>query len=301
MGSSYDACYPGVTSLAAAGTPAVMLDSAELLHFRLPMLHAGDTAVLVSQSGESAETVRAAQLVRQRGDAPFMVAVTNDPESSLAREADVTLRTFAGEETGPSTMTFAAALTVVGAIAMAIEGVAPDEVARRMAADADAAAQAIDDLLAHEQLAEDLVTWHGGRATTVLLARGGARAAAEMGALTLKEAVGMPVESFQAAQFRHGPLEIAGPSMAAMVFATEPETQDLDLGIAEELRALGAAVWTVTAGVAAPGATDIGALHRLLSPAAAIAPAQLLAWRLAILAGREPGAYVHAAKVTTRE
>jgi glucosamine--fructose-6-phosphate aminotransferase (isomerizing) len=134
-----------------------------------------------------------------------------------------------------------------------------------------------------------------------LLARGGARAAAEMGALTLKEAVGMPVESLQTAQFRHGPLEIAGPQMAAMVFATEPETQDLDLGIADELRKLGAAIWTVTAGVDAPAATDIGPLHRLLSPAAAIVPTQLLAWRLALLAGREPGAYVHAAKVTTRE
>jgi glucosamine--fructose-6-phosphate aminotransferase (isomerizing) len=301
MGSSYDACYPGVTSLARVGIPAMMLDAAELLHFRLPMLHGDDTAVLVSQSGESAETVRAAQLLRRRGDAPFVVAVTNDPGSSLAREADVILRTFAGHETGPSTMTFAAALTVVGAIALAIEGIAPPDVVERIGMDAEMTAAAIDDLLGHEQLADDLVAWHGGRATTVLLARGGARAAAEMGALTLKEAVGMPVESFQAAQFRHGPLEIAGPQMAAMVFATEPETQDLDLGIAEELRKLGAAVWTVTAGVTAPGATDIGPLHRLLSPAAAIVPAQLLAWRLAVLAGREPGAYVHAAKVTTRE
>ena len=97
------------------------------------------------------------------------------------------------------------------------------------------------------------MTWHGGRATTVILARGGARAAAEMGALTLKEAVGMPVESLQTAQFRHGPLELAGPELAAMVIATEPETRDLDLGIADELRRLGAAVWTVTAGVAAHG------------------------------------------------
>jgi hypothetical protein len=53
--------------------------------------------------------------------------------------------------------------------------------------------------------------------------------------------------------------------------------------------------------VSAPGATDVGPLNPLLSPAAAIVPAQLLAWRLAILAGREPGAYVHAAKVTTHE
>jgi glucosamine--fructose-6-phosphate aminotransferase (isomerizing) len=301
MGSSYDACYPAVTSLALAGRPAVMVDAAELLHFRTAMLGPGDCAVLVSQSGESAETVRVAEVLRERGDGPFLVAVTNDDRSSLARAADVTLQTFAGEETGPSTMTFVGALTVLAGIALAIDGLAAGDVVARVAGAADRAAAAIEGLLAQPALADDLVAWHGGRATTVLLARGGARAAAEMGALTLKEAVGMPVESLQTAQFRHGPLEIAGPQMAAMVFATEPETRELDLGIAEELRALGTAVWTITAGVAAAGATDLGALDRLLAPAAAIVPAQLLAWRLAILAGREPGAYVHAAKVTTRE
>ena len=301
MGSSYDACYPAVTALAREGVAAVMTDTAELLHFRLPMLHAGDDLILVSQSGESAETVRAAEQLRSRGDTPRIIAVTNDPDSSLARAADLTLQTLAGEETGPSTMTFAAALVVIGASALAIAGAKPAEVADRMTHDAEMTATAIDDLLARASLADDLVSWHGGRATTVILARGGARAAAEMGALTLKEAVGMPVESLQTAQFRHGPLELAGPDLAAMVIATEPETRDLDLGVADELRALGAAVWTVTAGVSATGATDVGPLGRLLSPAAAIVPAQLLAWRLAILAGREPGAYVHAAKVTTRE
>ncbi len=301
MGSSYDACYPAVTLLAREGIPVLMADTAELLHFRLPMLGADDDLVLVSQSGESAETVRVAQQLRERGDTPRIIAITNDPESSLARAATLTLRTWAGTEFGPSTMTFAAALVVIGAAARAFAGARPGDVTARMSLDADMAAAAIDDILARAELADDLVAWHGGRATTLILARGGARAAAEMGALTLKEAVGMPVESLQTAQFRHGPLELAGPGLAAMVIATEPETRDLDLAIGDELRALGAAVWTVTAGVAAPGATDIGPLDRLVSPAAAIVPAQLLAWRLAILAGREPGAYVHAAKVTTRE
>ena len=301
MGSSYDACYPAVTALAREGVAAVMTDTAELLHFRLPMLRAGDDLVLVSQSGESAETVRAAERLRARGEAPRIIAVTNDPDSSLARVADLTMQTLAGEETGPSTMTFAAALVVIGASAMAIAGMAPDAVLDGLRGDAEATAAAIEGLLARDTLADDLVTWHGGRATTVILARGGARAAAEMGALTLKEAVGMPVESLQTAQFRHGPLELAGPDLAAMIIATEPETRELDLAIADELRGLGAAVWTVTAGVSAPGATDVGPLNPLLSPAAAIVPAQLLAWRLAILAGREPGAYVHAAKVTTHE
>jgi glucosamine--fructose-6-phosphate aminotransferase (isomerizing) len=168
-------------------------------------------------------------------------------------------------------MTFAAALVVIGASALAIAGVRADEVAERLQTDAEMTAAAIDDLLARGTLADDLVTWHGGRATTVILARGGARAAAEMGALTLKEAVGMPVEYLQTAQFRHGPLELAGPGLAAMVIATEPETRELDLGIADELRRLGAAVWTVTAGVR-PRRDRRGPLGRLLRHAAAIVP-----------------------------
>jgi len=301
MGSSYDACYPAVTALARAGIAATMVDTAELLHFRLPTLRREDDLVLVSQSGESAETVGVARALRDRGDAPRIVAVTNEPASSLATLADHALGTSAGEETGPSTMTFAAALVVLGALAHTVEGHRPMEVLAALTLEAEVAAVAIDELLARDTLPDDLVTWHGGRATTVILARGGARAAAEMGALTLKEAVGLPVESLQAAQFRHGPLELAGPHLAAMVIATEPETRELDLAMADELRALGTAVWTVTAGVEAAGATDIGPIDRLLAPAVAIVPAQLLAWRLAVLAGREPGTYVHAAKVTTRE
>src|SRR6185436_19462970 len=185
-----------------------------------------------------------------------IVAVTNEPASSLATLADHTIGTNAGEETGPSTMTFAAALVVLGAIAHTIEGHRPAEVLAALTLEAEVAAVAIDDLLARDTLPEDLVTWHGGRATTVILARGGARAAAEMGALTLKEAVGLPVESLQTAQFRHGPLVPAGTM-----------------------------------------SIPIGSLDRLLSPAAAVVPAQLLAWRLSVERGRTPGSYVHASKV----
>ena len=114
----------------------------------------------------------------------------------------------------------------------------------------------------------------------------------------------MPVESLQAAQFRHGPLELAGPDLAAIVLATEPETAELDRELAADLAKLGAAVLLVTTGGPAPGDTmsiAIGSLDRLLSPAAAVVPAQLLAWRLSLTSGRTPGSYLHASKVTTRE
>jgi glucosamine--fructose-6-phosphate aminotransferase (isomerizing) len=125
-----------------------------------------------------------------------------------------------------------------------------------------------------------------------------------MGALTIKEAVGMMIESLQTAQFRHGPLELAGPGLAAIVLATEPETRDLDVALAAELLELGAAVLLVTQEPAAAGeALNVvtGALDRTVCPAVAILPAQLLAWKLAIAHGREPGAYYRASKVTKRE
>ena len=289
MGASYDSCHVPVTLLAARGVPVSMVDAAELLHFRLPMLDARTLVVCVSQSGESVELVRLAEALGAAAARPRLASVTNGLDNTLARAADLALDTRAGSEAGPSTLTYVAGIVVLAALAGAAQG-------------AETAAAAMESLLErYDDIAGDLAGWFAERPMLTILGRGCARAAAEMGALLFKEAAHLPAESLQSAQFRHGPLELAGPDLAAMVIATEPETRDLDLGVADELRALGAAVWTVTAGVSATGATDVGPLGRLLSPAAAIVPAQLLAWRLAILAGREPGAYVHAAKVTTRE
>lgn len=302
MGSSYDACYPAATFLAHHGIVATMVDAAELLHERLPMLDADDTLVLVSQSGESAETVRVAACLRDRGNAPYLVAVTNGIENPLAGLADVTLDTRVGRESGPSTMTFEGSLVVMSGLARVVAGMDPAHAVAALEADTDLAAVAIDSLLADEGLPDALVDWHGGRPTMVVLGRGAARAAAEMGALTLKEAVGMPAEALQTAQFRHGPLELAGASLAAFVLATEPSTRELDLTLADELRSLGTAVWTITDEGPADGHTTvIGTIDPLVRPAVGIVPMQLLAWRLATLSGREPGSFQRASKVTTHE
>jgi glucosamine--fructose-6-phosphate aminotransferase (isomerizing) len=282
-----------------------MLDAAELLHFRLSVVRNGDLLILVSQSGESVEIVRVAEAMRARGDAPVLVAVTNGAANSLASLADVTLDTRAGTETGPSTMTFAASLVILAAIGRTLAGDEPAAATATVAREAERVASSIEHLLGnHSDLADRIGGWHAQRPNTVLLGRGGARAAAEMGALTLKEAVGIPVESLQAAQFRHGPLELAGPDLAAIVIATEPETVGLDLALASELAGLGSAVLVVSERGNEPAdalRVGIGRLDRALSAGAAIVPTQLLAWRLAALRGRDPGAYVHASKVTTRE
>lgn len=111
-------------------------------------------------------------------------------------------------------------------------------------------------------------------------------------------------ESLGSGLFRHGPLELAGPNMTAIVMATEPETRRLDLSLAADLVEAGAAVMVVTPDGEAPkGARAVatGYLDRALMSAVSIVPVQLLAWRLARTRGRTPGQYTRASKVTTRE
>src|SRR6516162_2250573 len=76
MGSSYDACYVPVTLLAGAGRSTVMVDTAELVHFRLPALRPETVLILVSQSGRSAEVVTLMEALKE-GSRPLVVSITN--------------------------------------------------------------------------------------------------------------------------------------------------------------------------------------------------------------------------------
>ena len=201
-------------------------------------------------------------------------------------------------------MTFAAAMATLSGIARLLAGDSVETAIDRTRTAAEGAALSAERLLEDpEALAVDLGEWHGGREVMVLIGRGPARAATEMGALVLKES-GVMAESFEAGAFRHGPLELAGPAMTAIVMATEPETRRLDLGLAADLVDTGANVLVVTPDGEAPkGARPVetGYLDRALISAVSILPVQLLAWKLAQTRGRTPGQYTRASKITTRE
>ncbi|MGE5459413.1 MAG: SIS domain-containing protein [Solirubrobacterales bacterium] len=304
MGSSYDACYPAVNDLAGRGVPSLLVDSAELLHFRRPILTAQTLVVILSQSGESAEIVRLATEISKQRTRPFVVSITNGLDNDLAHRADIRLDTWAGVETGPSTKTFAAAMTTLAGLAGLLAGSEVGTAIDRTRTAAEGAALAAERLLDDPEASADrLAEQMSGREAMVVLGRGPARAAAEMGALTLKES-GVMAESLESAMFRHGPLELAGPGMSAIVLATEPETRRLDLALAADLVQAGAATLVITPDGEQPKgsyAVATGYLDRALVSAVSIVPVQLLAWKLATEAGRTPGAYTRASKVTTRE
>jgi len=304
MGSSYDACFPAVNELASRGVSALHVDTAELVHFRSHVLRPSTVLVIVSQSGRSAEVVRLAESLTERPDPPTVLSLTNGLDNALAERSALRLDTRVGPESGPSTMTFAASMAHLAAIAGVLAGDPAAGAVERAITTAERAAASIEGILARaEPVAEHMADEVRGHESVAVLGRGPARAAAEMGALTLKES-GVMAEAFSTAAFRHGPFELAGPNLAAIVLATESETMALDLRLAGDLVQAGAAV-AVIAGDddAPPGAlgVPVGPTDRALGSAVSLVPIQLLARRLASERGRDPGVYLRATKVTTRE
>lgn len=324
MGSSHDVCLAAASVLGSAGLLATTVNTAELVHFRLSAMDERTLLVAVSQSGRSAELVRLGHDLGHGHERPRLVSVTNGVDNQLADTADLALDTRAGDEVGPSTKTFAASCVALNALTRVMTGQRAGEAAGAVAVTAGQAARESRRLLTDPaRTARWMGRWVGDRTSVVLVGRGAARATAEMGALVLKEVAGCAAESLDAAEFRHGPLEMAGPRLAVAVLATEPATLGFDVALAGEVAAHGAAVLLLTArhdtsngpttsnghggshGHAGAGFTvrtlHVAALDRMLAPAVGVIPFQLLAWQLAVQAGRDPGQFITAAKVTTRE
>jgi len=308
MGSSLAAGHALVATLGRAGIPVDLVNAAELLHFGLPTLDARTTLVVVSQSGRSVEVVRILDaLPGGAGGRPFVVGITNGPANPLSDAADVALDIAVGDELGPATMTFAAtlvALDALGRLLLTRDGAAAvvDEVTRA----AGDAALAIDRLTQDRPALIDAVTgWADGRRTLVIVGRGVGRAASDMASLTLKEVAGVAAESMITADFRHGPLELVGPDLAIAFICVERETDAIDRAFAAELgRGPTSVLVVVEESADAPAGVRsivIGPVAGSLAPAVAVVPFQLLARELAIAAGRRPGAFRHASKVTTTE
>jgi glucosamine--fructose-6-phosphate aminotransferase (isomerizing) len=288
MGSSLFAAYPGYLRLCRAGVPAQLWETAELLHYGAVPEHA--TVILISQSGGTAEVLA----LRERlGPGHTVVAVTNEPESALARAAQQVILLGTASQSLATTVTYTATLFVVEALAHLLAGEAMDgwieEVGR--------AAQAMPAYLAALQTSDLPVPAPGGH--LVLLARGPSLATAQQGALMFKEVAGRGGEALSAAAFRHGPLEMAGPEVQALLFLAHGPTAPLTMRLAQDLVGFGVRVLRIgderlVAGGHPPVSEAVAPFFNIL-------PVQLAAERMAHAAAREPGVFRQASSVTTDE
>jgi len=305
MGSSYDSLIGLSSVLGRAGIQTVIINTAELVNFQLPTLHAGAVVIAVSQSGRSAEIIRLTAELAALSEVT-LVSITNGPDSPLAHAADLSLDMNAGEERGPSTKTYVATLVVLAAIARLITDGAqsPAAVAERTRALSLRAAEGLELLFStHRLLTRTVAAWADGRSNVAIVGRGVGLATAELAALILKEAAQCAAQSMDAAEFRHGPLELAGPDLAVAVISLEPATLALDRRLVTDLTARGSSVFAIGMPDAAADVERVvvESVDPLLDAAVAAAPLQLLAWHLAAARHDVPGLFTVGSKVTTEE
>ena len=287
MGASYFAGYPAFLRLLARGSNVAWVEAGELLHFGAAALRAGTTLVLVSQSGRSAEVVR---LLEARGGSR-LVAVTNDPESPLGRASDILVPLGTGPElAGVATKTFTASLLVCDLLAGGAPGHWPGVIAALAAV-----------LEGRAEWLPRLVSVVGGREHVFFLGRGPALAAALTGGLMLQEAGALHGHGLSEPQFRHGPLEAAGPGAAGIVLVTPGPLGRLDLDLAAEMAAAGMAVAALLPeDMEAPAGVE-ALPWPCAHPAVLVAAAQCLAHACALARGIVPGTFTRVGKVTVRE
>ena len=297
MGGSYSARYPSLIRLNGNGVAAFGINSAELLHYRLNVLNDRTLLLLVSQSGESVEVVHLAEAWKDRG---ALIALTNIGDSSLASMADLPIRFNAGDEETVSTKTYTCTLAAL----MLITGALAGEDVGRLIAQLEQGVQAIRSYLGDwEASSAALLRALSASISIVLLARGSSMASAATGALVLKEAAHLYAEGMNAAEYRHGPLEAAGPEWPAILFMPPGRTNPLMVRLAREILDCGNRV-----AVVGPECPDSRAFHLPLrpldesvSPLAEIVPIQTLAYQAAVQRGLEPGRFHRMGKITTAE
>lgn len=179
--------------------------------------------IVVSQSGETADTLGALREARRRRHGT--IAVTNVPNSTMAREAEISLPTWAGRERAvPATKSFTAQLLVLNLIALAsgvsFQTLEPDVLAAHLA-DATALPRLIaGQLAAWQQQMEQIATALRHVDTYLFLGRGIHYAIAREGALKLKESAYLQAEGYPSGELKHGPNALVAANAAIVAIAT---------------------------------------------------------------------------------
>ena len=293
MGSSFHGLHPLNLQLVAHGISSSMVETSELVHYHARALTPETLVIAVSQSGESAEVLRLAQVNR---GAP-VIAVTNTPGSALARSATATLYTRAGTEFSVSCKTYVSTLLVLQWLADALCAQDEEQSRRKLKNASGAAQEFLRDWKKHVREVADRLT---GIRDLFLVGRGVSLAAAGAGALVIKESAHVHAEGMSSAAFRHGPIEMLNPGIFVGVFLGDQTTQKLNEGLLADIRQAGAR-GELIGEKATLESFRLAEGEAAIRPILEILPIQMATIALAALAGREAGKFERATKVTRTE
>lgn len=285
MGSSHFACLPLECRLQARGAAAVSIDAAELLHFRRSICQPKTVVVLISRSGDTVEITRLLPLLRDAN--VTVIGVTNEPEGSLAKQADLTILLNSPADQLVAIQTYIATVLTLLMLGNAVSGNELDTLI-------DAMPPWIQSCLDES---ERWQRWLRPERAMYLFGRGASLASAHEGALLFGEVAKHAAIGASVAQFRHGPVEVVDRDFRAILFASQHATADLDVAFAQDLQRFGADALSL--GPRFPRWPS--RIAEALAPIVEIVPVQVAAIRMAEMKGFTPGVFRIAGPVTLEE
>ena len=309
-GTSYHAGLVGRYAIESWSRLPVEMDIASEFRYRNPVLGERDLVIGISQSGETADTLAAMRLARERGSK--VLAITNIQGSQATRDSDGVLFTRAGLEIGvAATKTFVAQVAAMYMLALKLaqlRGKLEQDVIDRLTAELRAMPHALSTLVESVDDRIRAIAEHWKDAGFFLyLGRHVGLPICLEGALKLKEVSYIPTDAYAAGEMKHGPIALLDEQTPVVCVATDSPVLDKVLSNIAEVRARGAhviAVATEGTGQVAEHAEEIVEVPRtdwLLQPLLAVIPLQLLAYYIARARGLNVDQPRNLAKTVTVE
>lgn len=292
-GTSYYAGMVGEYLIEEYARVSVEVEYASEFRYRNPIITPNDVIIAISQSGETADTLAAIRMAKERG--ALILGVCNVVGSSIARETDAGIYTHAGPEIGvASTKAFTAQAVVMTLLALQLgrkKGVLSEERYKSFIDDLVNVPAAINRILADEDKIREIAEKYRSASNSIYLGRGLLYPVALEGALKLKEISYIHAEGYPAAEMKHGPIALIDNLMPVFVLATKDRYYEKVVNNIQEVKARqGQVIAVVTAGDTvirkmADYVIEIPHTEDPFIPLLAVVPLQLFSYYVAVMRG----------------
>lgn len=287
----------------------VEVEYASEFRYRNPVINENDVVIAISQSGETADTLAAIKLAKEKG--AFVFGVCNVVGSSIARETNAGAYTHAGPEIGvASTKAFTTQITVLSLIALRLAH-AKGNISRsdylRHLIELEVIPEKVEEALQEDPKIKDIATIYKTAPNCLFLGRGVNFPVALEGALKLKEISYIHAEGYPAAEMKHGPIALIDEHMPVIVVAPQQQHYEKIVSNIQEIKARsGKIIAIVTKGdkqvrAMADHVIEIPDSVEAFTSILATIPLQLLAYHIALMRGANVDQPRNLAKAVTVE
>ena len=307
-GTSWHAGLVGEYLLEEYAHIPVEVEYASEFRYRSPIIDPGTLCLVVSQSGETIDTLEAMREAKRKG--AKVLGITNVVGSTIARESECGVYIHAGPEIGvASTKAFTSQVTILGLITILLgrRGHLSADRGTQMLKELENIPTLVQKVLDQSEAIKRIAEVYAGHKNCLYLGRGVNFPIALEGALKLKEISYIHAEGYPAAEMKHGPIALIDPEMPVVVIATKDGSYDKIVGNVQEVRAREGKIISIVT----EGDTEIAELSdhvitipdtmNFWMPLLSVIPLQLFAYHIAVIRGEDVDQPRNLAKAVTVE